>query len=817
MRLGLLLLLTSLSACRCGSAPLRDSQVADWVVTPTPLVLPSVYVGQRSAADLTIDNLGGSAATAGVSIDAPFAPSLTTLTLGSGESGHLTLELVPTAIGLTTATLHLGVLEVPVVVEARAVPQCPSTVCSDGRFELERSECVSVAKADGAACDDGCVIGACHAGVCEGTINACDDGDRCTTDGCGVNGCIHVPLRCPGVGRCAAPACDAMTGCTAVEAPDGTLCGPDDCRANDVDVCIAGQCVTRPRPNEGRCVNTWVPGTLSGRSHHALAWDEARARVVLFGGYTSWGFTPQTWEWNGTVWEIRTPVASPPATYRPAMAFDLTRSRTVLVAPKNNHTSELWEWDGATWVLRSNAAASPTTHGDPNYESVGVAYDAAHRVTVVVVFRLGPSQPIETWEWNGTSWRRRTPATVPQLYYGAGHLVWDGTRQRVTLIGTSESLTTSRWSNAVWEWDGTDWSDRSSTATSIESWGTYQAAPAWDADRRELVMKGTGVTFIDDGSQWRWQPANGPEPRGGESPMVFDTARHQLVLFDGSLTWTLDGTRWTKITEDTSPRLVALVTDTVRQRVLGFQLDQPPLIALWQWQQRGWVQLGTTNAPPVRARFSVAFDSQRDRVVLVGGNETWEFDGTAWSKRLPAQQPPAREDASLAYDPIRQRVLLFGGHLPAGLALGDVWEWDGLNWQQRSTPGDPSPRYDAPMIWDSTGARLVLLAPPVGSTTIEAWSWTGAWNQVTPMTPPAAPSFVGALADDPVRHTLVGIAPVSFASVATWEFSSAGWTARTPTASPGNPFLFPMQGAAWDPIARQVVLSGTGETWLFLP
>lgn len=238
-------------------------RAADWLVTPTPLALPWVYVGQRSTADLTIDSLGGSA-TAAISIDAPFTSSAPTLTLGSGESGHLTIEVVPEAVGLTTATLHLGVLEVRVSVEARAVLQCPSTACSDGHFDLETSQCVSAAKADGTGCDDGCVNGACRAGSCEGTLNTCDDSDLCTTDACATNGWMHVPLRCPSAGRCAAPACDAATGCTTVEAPDGTLCGADDCRANDVEVCIAGQCVTRPRPSSGRGVNTWVPGTLSG-------------------------------------------------------------------------------------------------------------------------------------------------------------------------------------------------------------------------------------------------------------------------------------------------------------------------------------------------------------------------------------------------------------------------------------------------------------------------------------------------------------------------------------------------------------------------
>lgn len=818
MRLTLITLALTLGACRCGE-PIQRRTAADWVGAPNPLVLPGAYVGQQVEAEVTIDNLGGVTETAPVAIDAPFTVSADTLTLGSGESARLRVFVIPTTAGFATAQLHIGILNIPVSVEALAVPQCNATVCTDAQFDPQLATCVSTDKQDGTACDDGCVTGTCRSGICEGQALGCDDSDRCTTDGCGANGCIHVPTQCPSGGPCRAPACDAMTGCTTVEAPDGTLCGADDCRANQVDVCIAGQCVTRPRPNEGRCANTWVPGTLSGRSHHAMAWDETRARVVLFGGYTSWGHTPETWEWNGTLWEVRTPTQSPPAVYRPVMTYDLSRSRTVLFAGKADDTSELWEWDGITWVQRVSAMNGPATHGDPNHLSAGIAYDPARRVTIIVVFKLGRSQPIETWEWNGTTLRQRAPLTVPEIYYGAGTLAWDGTRQRVTLLATRSDPMVAIHYNAVWEWDGNDWTDRSAPAQSIDGWGTFQAAPAWDADRRQLVMKASEETITYDGQQWRVTTDTGPQPIGSQSPIVFDTARHQLVLFDGSITWTWDGTQWSRLTQPNSPRLVALVTDTVRNRVLGFELDQPPNVTTWEWDRREWKQLTASN-PPSGRQFSVAFDSQRDRVVLFGANETWEFDGatSTWSKRAPAHQPQLREEASMAYDPIRQRVLLFGGRVPLGVTLGDAWEWDGTDWTQLSNVGAPSARAYAPMIWNSTEARLLLLSPPMGTTDIEAWSWTGTWANVTPptMMPAVAPRFIRTMAEDPVRQTIVGVEGVSFNNLATWEFSSTGWTQRMPTVKPGTT-SFPLQGAAWDPVAQQVVLSGVGQTWLFLP
>ena len=57
----------------------------------------------------------------------------------------------------------------------------------------------------------------------------------------------------------------------------------------------------------------------------------------------------------------------------------------------------------------------------------------------------------------------------------------------------------------------------------------------------------------------------------------------------------------------------------------------------------------------------MAFDAQRGRTVLFGGNvfnpaETWEWDGNAWLRQTPATQPPNRQDAAMYYDPATRRA-----------------------------------------------------------------------------------------------------------------------------------------------------------------
>ena len=59
------------------------------------------------------------------------------------------------------------------------------------------------------------------------------------------------------------------------------------------------------------------------------------------------------------------------------------------------------------------------------------------------------------------------------------------------------------------------------------------------------------------------------------------------------------------------------------------------------------------------------------------------FNGAAWTP-FSGALPPARSAAAMAYDRDRDRVLLFGGEaLPSGALLGDTWEFEWNVWTQR--------------------------------------------------------------------------------------------------------------------------------------
>src|SRR5262249_32293673 len=68
------------------------------------------------------------------------------------------------------------------------------------------------------------------------------------------------------------------------------------------------------------------------RGGHSMAYDCARRRVVMFGGTISvlLGAMADTWEWTGNDWISPSPVVSPNARTGHAMAYDAARQRVVL-------------------------------------------------------------------------------------------------------------------------------------------------------------------------------------------------------------------------------------------------------------------------------------------------------------------------------------------------------------------------------------------------------------------------------------------------------------------------------------------------------
>ena len=173
--------------------------------------------------------------------------------------------------------------------------------------------------------------------------------------------------------------------------------------------------------------------------------------------------------------------------------------------------------------------------------------------------------------------------------------------------------------------------------------------------------------------------------------MAYEDARQRVVLFGGEDvgrvlgdTWEWDGTEWTQIA-DTGPSgrlLPGMVFDSSRACLVLFGGEDPGVGRLgdsWEWNDdAGWVERQDMGPREID---SPKMASTGEHMVLFGalyaGDDAWgrtrEWEGQLWTQRQD-MGPPRRQWYDLAYDSQRDRVVLFGGwDNGSGTSFGDTW------------------------------------------------------------------------------------------------------------------------------------------------
>jgi streptogramin lyase len=326
--------------------------------------------------------------------------------------------------------------------------------------------------------------------------------------------------------------------------------------------------------------------------------------------------------------------------------------------------------------------------------------------------------------------------------------------------------------------------------------GNY--AIVYDSDRHVTVLFGGynganpfgqnfyGDTWEYDGQTWRNVPsaegAPPPFPRYDAS-MVYSPTEHRMILFGGWVpcgsaiicaagdTWEYDGTR----TDGTN-----------------------------------WIPMHPASAPPPRAAFGMAMDTQRGKAVVFGGdgingvllNDTWEWDGSNWHETVvgsPAfsagsnctsgSLPDPRAFFSLAYDSNHGQTVLFSG--TTGICdFNDTWLYDGNSWQKANPEIQPHARGNYAVAFDAARGKTVLMGGCFAGTVFaDTWVWDGAnWVDRSAAYGTPGGRFNVSMAYDSARQksvlfagtNLFSCSPTSTTSLAdTWELSTAG-TATTP-------------------------------------
>ena len=278
---------------------------------------------------------------------------------------------------------------------------------------------------------------------------------------------------------------------------------------------------------------------------------------------------------------------------------------------------------------------------------------------------------------------------------------------------------------------------------------------------------------------------------------------------------------WTQ-KQDTGPqpRLAhSMAFDSNRARVILFGGDallSQLLNDTWAWDGEFWTQVADIGPSP-RAGHAMAYDSTRQRVLLFGGRvpaqdhdaaDTWEWGGEDWTQ-VADEGPSGRSGHIMAFDSKRNKTVLFGGESRGTGLKRDTWEWDGEGWTQVEDTG-PSARRASAAAFDNVRNRLVLFGgDAAGAGLGDTWEWDGAvWTKVADFGP--EPRTGSAMVFEQNHAALFGGLASSAAAPApevfgnTWEWGGTHWTQRQ-DIGPGARWGHAM---AFDNIRRRVVIFG---------
>ncbi|MBN2327630.1 MAG: hypothetical protein JXR73_10790 [Candidatus Omnitrophica bacterium] len=144
------------------------------------------------------------------------------------------------------------------------------------------------------------------------------------------------------------------------------------------------------------------------RWDHEMEFDNRKGKIVLFGGYESWGVSPtDTWEFDGSVWE-QVAEEGPEGRCAHCMIFDPFRGAAVLFggfmaegqgSPSDVIHHDMWEWDGEEWhELDIPLKPQSVIFGD-------MAFDEIRKKIVFFggMTQMGVGVSSDTWEYYSMS------------------------------------------------------------------------------------------------------------------------------------------------------------------------------------------------------------------------------------------------------------------------------------------------------------------------------------------------------------------------------------------------------------------------------
>lgn len=531
----------------------------------------------------------------------------------------------------------------------------------------------------------------------------------------------------------------------------------------------------------------------------------------------------------------------PTARTQARMVFDRASSNVILFggeSPTDSATkqayslNETWAWNGARW-LRLFPAHSPAGRS-----AFPFVYDTNRNRALLFGGGAGKVDFDDTWAWQNGDWTEIiTPnKPAPRVYAGGAY---DPLRDRFVIFGGTHTVTEGTKTTVTnyqdtWEFDGTNWIQRSTSGPAVN-----KPILVWDDARHETLMLGLSDTsatlmyrYKPDTATWEAiTPATKPSCVN-EAAAIYNPL-NQTVFITGGVCTTSDalieetlewnGTDWTKLAATANSGAAfgqAMAFDELRNVIVQFggtEAFSLPQNRTYVFKDNAWAAFNDVFSPGPRSLFALRGDTKNNVMWLFGGfnesdsfNDLWKYQNGAWAKVTVDNGPPSTCIVpNSAYDSDRGKLVVI-------CSDSTTYEWDGNAWTSFTLDEKkrPTGRRFSSMVYDSNIKKTVLFGGFHEPDYLDqTWTWDGtAWTQVKKN--PATKRALQSMWFDPTLNRTViygGIGRqdpedriVRYSDM--WSFDGNGWTLlKDITTTPGVRY-----GAqvAVDPVTKKTILFG---------
>lgn len=304
------------------------------------------------------------------------------------------------------------------------------------------------------------------------------------------------------------------------------------------------------------------PGPRSG---HGMVVDEARQKIVLFGGHFrnnemdfDEGFLDDTWEFDlkTLTWEKKTPRRSPKARKNFAIAYNPISKRIVIHGGSQAEeydwywheyfdcSPSTWEWNGKNWHLITTSGPPLRSDHNMKWDTIGEEFvmHGGRYYCDFAPYCSGYSYKNDTWIYRSGYWNKQSNA---RRHRAGAILINDTEKDRILMHGGKSGR--HSYLPDISEWDGNNWiniNENENTARAFH-------AAAYDSDRNILLIFGGyfsklssdpsySFKFLDDtwvfeNSKWKQLAIKTQIPAArSEHALVYDSLNKRMWLFGGT-------------------------------------------------------------------------------------------------------------------------------------------------------------------------------------------------------------------------------------------------------------------------------------------